>query len=419
MKVLWLCNTMPGILRRHLGASADSGFWLDQTLTALMAQPGIQVHLVCPGSAPEKGEIQNGLTFSLFQERNPAQYQPQLEQQYRGELSAFQPDLIHIWGTEYAHTLAMVNAAEAEGFLPKTVISIQGLCGYIAKHFCEGLPRSVTNGYTLRDFLRMDNVEHQRKVFVQRGALEAEAIRKVSHVIGRTDWDRACAHQLNPKAQYHRCGETLRQNFYSGAWQYSGCQKHLIFTTNCSYPIKGFHNLLNAFLIVREHYPDARIAVCGGGYLPRSKKEWLLQDGYRRYLYKLTKQHRLENQIDFLGRLDDEEMKAAFLKANVFALPSSCENSPNSLGEAMLLGVPCVAADVGGVSSMMQHKTDGFVYPSTAPYMLAHYIMEIFRMEDAAQSFAAAAVPHARKNHCPEENLNALLAIYETVSEEA
>lgn len=419
MKILWLSNTMPGVLRRHLGTSADSGFWLDQTLTALMAQPGMKFHLVCPGSAVQNGEIQQGLSFSLFREPNPLQYQPQLEQQFRQILSAFQPDLIHIWGTEFAHTLTMVNAAEQEGCLSKTVISIQGLCSFIAQHFCEGLPHRVVHSYTLRDILRMDNLNHQRKVFARRGALEAQALRKVSHIIGRTDWDRACTFQLNPKAHYHHCGETLRQPFYSGSWQYAQCRKHLIFTTNASYPVKGFHNLLEAFRIVREYYPDARIAACGGGYFPKNLKARLLQDGYRRYLCWLTHKYGMENQIDFLGRLDDEAMKAEFLKANVFALPSNCENSPNSLGEAMLLGVPCVAADVGGVSSMMQHKTEGFVYQATAPYMLAHYIMEVFRMEDAAQSFAAAAVPHARKTHDAQTNLNALLTIYKTIAEEA
>ena len=58
----------------------------------------------------------------------------------------------------------------------------------------------------------------------------------------------------------------------------------------------------------------------------------------------------MEDKIEFLGRLSAEGMKQAYLDANVFVMPSTIENSPNSLGEAMLLGVPCVAADVGGVA---------------------------------------------------------------------
>ena len=110
-------------------------------------------------------------------------------------------------------------------------------------------------------------------------------------------------------------------------------------------------------------------------------------------------------------------MKQAYLQSNVFVLPSTIENSPNSLGEAMLLGVPCVAADVGGVSTMLR-PGEGYVYPSTAPYMLAHYIMEVFRMEERAEEMGALARQHALKTHAPEENLNRLLEIYREIAGE-
>ena len=109
-------------------------------------------------------------------------------------------------------------------------------------------------------------------------------------------------------------------------------------------------------------------------------------------------------------------MKKAYLHSNVFVLPSTIENSPNSLGEAMLLGVPCVAADVGGVTSMMDHKEEGYVYQSTAAYMLAHYICGVFDMEERAESVGLAARGHARKTHDPQQNLQDLLAIYQILA---
>ena len=59
-----------------------------------------------------------------------------------------------------------------------------------------------------------------------------------------------------------------------------------------------------------------------------------------------------EDQFEFEGFLSAEKMKRLLLESNVFVCPSSIENSPNSLGEAMLLGVPCVASDVGGIADM-------------------------------------------------------------------
>ena len=103
-------------------------------------------------------------------------------------------------------------------------------------------------------------------------------------------------------------------------------------------------------------------------------------------------------------------------KRQVFVLPSTIENSPNSLGEAMLLGVPCVAADVGGVTTMMRHGLEGEIYPSTAPYMLAFYVENIFAQGAAAEAMGAAARAHAGVTHDPEKNLADLLEIYERLA---
>lgn len=110
-------------------------------------------------------------------------------------------------------------------------------------------------------------------------------------------------------------------------------------------------------------------------------------------------------------------MKQAYLRANVFALPSTIENSPNSLGEAMLLGVPCVAADVGGVTNLMR-PGEGYVYQSTAPYMLAHYIMAVFAQEEGAQQMGQLAREHALRTHDPEQNLETLLKVYQEIAGE-
>ena len=55
-------------------------------------------------------------------------------------------------------------------------------------------------------------------------------------------------------------------------------------------------------------------------------------------------------------------MRQAYLEADVFLLPSQSENSPNSLGEAMLLGLPCVASNAGGIPDMLADGQEGLLY---------------------------------------------------------
>ena len=412
MKLLWLCNMAPGIAREKTGRG---GLWIDHVLADLRRQEDITIRILFPGEPEQQGSADDRCSYASFQNGLPYEYLPSLEEAFGREISTYTPDVIHVWGTEYAHTLAMVNAAEKAGLLDHLVVSIQGLCGVYAGHYAEGLPHRIQTMHTFRDLLRRDNIVRQQEKFALRGELEEKALKKARHVIGRTAWDKACTEQINPAAKYHFCNETLREAFYEGHWSRECCQKHRIFASSCVYPVKGFHYLLEAVAQILKKYPDATLAVPGSSFFPGSFREKLRQSSYQKYLQDLALKHGLADKIEFLGNLDERGMKENYLKANVFVLPSTIENSPNSLGEAMLLGVPCVSADVGGVTTMMTHEAEGYVYQSTASYMLAHYIDRVFSLEEKAEEMGAAARNHAQRTHDPETNLNTLLSIYESL----
>lgn len=415
MKILWLCNMIPSAVSSARGAGSGGGLWIDHVLEDIRAQKGITLRLLCPGGE-ETGRVDGQTDYALFTEGAPQHYRKPLEDRFCEMLASFAPDVIHIWGTEYGHTLAMVNAAWRLNLQSRVVISIQGLCSIYARHYSEGVPEKICRRYSLRDFLKQDNIIGQRRRFAQRGKLECMALEKTGHVIGRTDWDRAATAQINPSRIYHFCSETLRQPFYEGCWQYAGCTKHRIFSSSSVYPVKGFHYLLEAMPAILREYPDAEICVTGGSFFAHSFAAKQKQSYYHRYLARLARKNHLEDKIHFLGQLDAQRMKQAFLDANVFVLPSTIENSPNSLGEAMLLGVPCVAADVGGVANMMQ-PGQGYVYQSTAPYMLAEYVLEVFRQQSRAEAMGRAARVQAQKTHDPQKNLQDLLHIYTEIAQ--
>ena len=411
MKLLWLCNLMPAVVSEKIsGKPGDGALWVDHVLADLRAMEDMTIHILCPGDG-DRGQVDENCSFLSFHKDLPHIYTSGQEAVFRKEVADFQPDVIHIWGTEYGHTLAMMQVAEKAGLLGRTIIGIQGLCSVIATHYTEGIPYRVQKGYTFRDLLRRDNILDQQKKFVKRGEYEEESLKMARHVMGRTQWDRACTGRLNKDRTYHFCNETLRTPFYEGGWKYDTCQKHRIFASSCVYPVKGFHYLLEAFREVLKAYPDATLAVPGNSFFTVSK---LRQSSYQKYLARLAAG--LEGKIQFLGKLNEEQMKQAYLSAHVFVMPSTIENSSNSLGEAMLLGMPCVASDVGGTRDLLTHEKEGFLYQSTAPYMLAYEIMKVFDMEEKAEVLGQAARAHAARTHDPETNLKTLLSIYREVS---
>ena len=162
-------------------------------------------------------------------------------------------------------------------------------------------------------------------------------------------------------------------------------------------------------------YPDATLFVTGSSFLHKSLKGKLRQSGYEKYLASLAKKYHLEEKIVFLGHLSADQMKQAYLDANVFALPSTLENSPNSLGEAMVLGVPSVAADVGGVRNLMNHGREGLIYEPGNVQALAEGIGQLFALEDRAAAFGEAARTHALQTHDPDKNLQDLIHIYHEI----
>ena len=414
MKLLWLCNNAPGVVRSHISGKPMSGVnWVDHVLAGLRSR-GFCVRILYRGKGAP-GIIDETCSYAAISESPAHIYVPELETRFREEIRTFQPDVIHSWGVEYHHALAMVNAAEAEGKLPNMVASIQGLCRFLAEHYTDGIPENVCKRSTFRDLLRKDNILQKQEKFVLRGKLETAALEKLHHVTGRTDWDRSCVFSINPKVQYHFCNETLRKSFYDGCWDYAECVKHRIFASSCEYPIKGFHYLLEAFAQVLKTYPDATLAVTGSSFLTRGWKEKLRQGSYEKYLASLAKKYHLEGNLIFLGHLSAEEMKRSFLDANVFALTSTLENSPNSLGEAMVLGVPSIAADVGGVRNLMHDGTEGIVYPSGDVQALTEGIRRLFALEDRAAALGGNARNHALQTHDPQQNLQDLIRIYNEI----
>lgn len=418
MKVLWFCNfILPGVAKALSVEAPSGGGWVSGAAQALMQNEGVELSVCFPQSF--SGELLTGMVGKLRYYGFPCApkaahiYDVSTQKWQEKILATEKPDIVHIWGAEFASSLAMVNAFRCPA---KTIINIQGLCGYIAKHSSAHLPYRDCVRYTLRDFLRKDRIIDQQKNFGLRGKLEAEALGKVGHVIGRTRWDQACVRQLAPKARYHKCNETLRRSFYenAGSWSPDSCEKHSIFVSQASCSLKGFHMVLEAMPEILKRYPDAKLYTTG-------KDPFMVPfyrvSGYQRLLKRKICKLGLQGRVFFVGDLKEEDMCQRFLKANVFVSASSIENSPNSVGEAMMLGVPTVASFVGGTMDLLCDGEEGFLYQSDAPYMLADHVCSVFGDDENALKMGKNASRHALQTHDVQENLNTLLKIYCEVSQ--
>jgi len=420
MKVLWLCNLPTPDISEKLGASLSSGGgWIASLYDIMVSKNDIELFYVFPYGVDKetKGKTRSEFFGFSILKGKPTKYNPELEETFREYLLKINPDIIHIFGTEFAHQLSMTKAALGAGMQDRIVVSIQGLISYIAKHYTQGLSEKTIRGWTLRDLLRKDNILNQQRAFEKRGEFEKQTLSNVNHIIGRTTWDRACTNQINENANYYHIDETLRSGFYKKNWSFDKCKKHSIFISTADYPVKGAHYIIKAMPYVLKRFKDAHLYIAGRKFdTPKSIKSRLKLSSYPKHILDLIERLGLSNKVTFLGPLSEEKMIAQYLKSHVFVSPSVIENSPNSVCEAMLLGVPVVASSVGGVTDLLEHKKEGFIYQSTAEYMLSHYICEIFSSKATAELFSKNAKARAKKTHDIQKNADDVLKLYNDIA---
>ncbi len=410
MKVLWVVNQMLPVIAESLNVPySNKEGWLDGISRQVCKTAAFDLNVCFPGDVPDgkAGEI-NYYSFAEDTVHEET-YDTSLEDRLKEIIASCEPDIVHIFGTEYGHSLA---AMKAFGNPDRTLVGLQGICSEIAKHYLDGIPEKVAKRNTLRDMLKKDNLISQKDKMCLRGERETEVLRLAKHVTGRTSFDKNAALSVNPKLQYHFLNETLRKAFYTGKWKLKDAERHSIFVSQGNYPIKGLHYVLMAMPLILEQYSDAKLYVAGDNITKSSLLEKAKISSYGLYLLELIKMGNLKDHVIFTGPLSESEMKDRMLKSHVLLSASVIENSPNSVCEAMLLGVPVVASEVGGVPDLISDGVDGLLYTASKSSALSTAIIRIFDDPERTELMSIVGTTTAKDRHDPARNYARLLYIY-------
>lgn len=414
MKILWIVNTIFPAPSLAMGLKPPVvGGWMYGLAKQLSENQNISLAVATTYSGKEIKKLKlDNIEYYLLPCKDKAKYDKSLEDNWEKVCSEFNPNVVHIHGTEYAHGMACMRK------LPnlKYVVSIQGLISVIERYYYAGISKdNIIKNITFRDIVRCDTIFQQKRKFYKRGLLEKEYIKRTKNVIGRTSWDYAHTKTINPTVSYHFCNETLREGFYAAdKWSFDKCKPHTIFLSQAGYPIKGLHQVLKTLFLLKDLYPNIHIRVGGANIIKSSTlSDKIRLSGYGKYIKKIIKDNSLENNIEFLGSLTEKEMIREYLNSNIFICPSSIENSPNSVGEAQLLGVPVIASYVGGVSDMVEDGKTGYLYRFEEVEMLAILIDKVFSMQEEQLSILGEnATEVALKRHNPYTNAKRMIEIY-------
>lgn len=422
MKILWLTNyPLPAMAEKlRLPITVNEGWLLGLSNLLVNNQCDMVFCCALEGVSKDIQYRESNVSFYGISDKNSHKYNANLKDKFKEILIKEKPDIIHIMGSEFPHSYSIFEACKALKIEEKCVLSMQGLIERIAQSYDLGIEEKNKKKRLLWDLLVKDSILLNKKDFENRGNYERKLLKEIKSVIGRTEWDYLCVKQVNPKVQYFKCNEILRGVFYQNRWTYDKCEKHSIIISQATYPVKGFHILLKAAGLLLKKYEDLKIFVPSQTIYPKAMQRCrFLNSDYANYIVQLIKGYRLEGHIEFLGSLDAESMCKAYLKSNVFVCASTIENSSNSLGEAMLLGMPIVSSYVGGLGSMMTHGKEGFFFPLQEEYMLAAYIEILFEDINLAVKLGEQSHKRAVKTHDADKNTKDIMECYNHLCQEA
>ena len=409
MRVLWLSNVpFPDICKElNISTPVVGGWMYAGAVSLLKANNDIKLAVVCGYSGTKIKHITDyQIEYFLFPNSKNLKL---LESSFIEINQIFNPDISHLHGTEYIHSLAYTNIADKS----KLVVSIQGLVSVYASYYFGGISEmQIKKEITFRDIIRNDSLFQQKLKMEERGNNEVLLLKKIKHVIGRTTWDYANVWALNLDFNYHFCNESLRSGFYKKKWMYESCELHTIFLSQAHYPIKGLHQVIKAVSIVLKHFPKVKVYVAGNNFVSKPKYK---RNGYASYINNLMDEYNVRKQFVFLGTLNEKEMIEQYLKANIFICPSMIENSPNSVGEAQLLGTPCIASYVGGTMDMIENEETGLLYRFEEYTKLAECIYTLFSDRLLCNEISRKGRLIAKKRHDSIKNARNLINIYQTI----
>ena len=402
MKILWFSSTPSNFTAQSRGY--NGGGWVSSLEPEVSSHDGVELGIAFPHSSSIGKTKVDGVTYypmrrsrSLFVKvdrffRISRQDRIELEL-CKQVIDDFKPDIIQVFGTESSFGL-IANETD----IP-VVIHLQGL-------IAPSLNAWVPPGYRMLDYALRGSKNPIRIALGLRALAfnrhaatrEREIMRSCKAFLGRTDWDRAFVSLYAPQAQYFKCWETLRPCFYEpGDWN---PPTKPVFISTISGPLYKGHDMV---------LKTAR-TLKGSGLDGFTWKVFGIDN--LRFAERKTGIRASDVGVVPAGIATAEQLRAALLSSSVYVHPSYIDNSPNSLCEAQVLGVPVVATNVGGVFSLFSADRSRCLIPANDPLMAADRIKMALTDPMSFTSNRESCLVR----HSPSQIANRLVSIWHQVA---
>lgn len=421
MRVLWLSPT-PGLLNESFGTGGYGGSgWVGALQHLFMSvSKGDTLGIVFPSIIKSNPTIQDGVHYYPILRNSKSQMQKILYyyggyedinykeyvEDIQEVINDFNPDVIHLFGLENPFSTILGHTEKP------VVVHLQGILGPYDNAF---FPQDInSNSFiwppTVREWVWRNGYRFAKKELHILAIKEAELFKRTKFFMGRTAFDYQVSQLMSPSSLYFKVNEALRPSFYLNAGKWNHSSKKFIITSTISETVyKGLDLILKtAALLKKETKIEFEWQVVG------IKNSSSLVRFFEHFLFINSS----DVNVRYLGVLTAEQIAEHCLQSSVYVHPSYIDNSPNSVCEAQLLGMPVIATNVGGVSSLIEIKISGLLVPANAPYELAYWIKTIHDDSSFAALIGRNAFESASVRHDKDTIIRDLFAAYNCIINE-
>jgi glycosyltransferase involved in cell wall biosynthesis len=407
MNILWFTNTS-SLACKIVGKSNYFGGWIESLQQLISEREDINLAIAFySGDFNESKVLYERVVyypieikkFSIAERYFNFENESKLLNKIIKIVDDFQPDVIHIFGTE------SVFAGIASQIKVPILVHLQGLSWPILNNW---LPSGIEMNQVLfnSSFIKL---LRGSGVFRSYYRLKRQAFREIKNIklntlyTGRTDWDKSYIRLLNPNAQYYHVDEILREPFYHYTWAPSYCDKVKLLSTIGPNIFKGLDIVLKTAYELKK---NSNIAY-----------EWNLvgiqeNDELVKIFERIFKLKFCSLNVNFLGLKNPYEIIELMKTSSLFIHPSHVDNSPNSICEAMLVGMPVIAANVGGINSLINDGENGFLYTDYDVPELFSLICEVGNLSQNLKILIKNAKQTALKRHDKAEIVSSTIRLY-------
>lgn len=403
MKVLWFTNTSS--LFGKAKGGYNGGGWISSLEELICSDKDIElaVSFFYNGIAEKKVTIDNTQYYpitsynsklsKLKHNINYEKYDDVEVGEFLKVVNDFKPDLIHVFGSELSFGLISSHVD-----VP-VILHIQGVLNpYLNAWYPPG-----TNVFDYWRYLSLSSMLSKLKslyFFKHNASREQKVLSNCKYFMGRTEWDYAVSKIYSPDSHYFHCDEILRNEFYlTKEWKYHFSGKISILTTISKMDYKGFDLILKTAKILKD--------------IIKVDFEWTVF-GVKEYSFweKKLQIFCKDVNVRLLGVADASLIIDTIYQSDVYFHPSYIDNSPNSLCEAQLIGIPVIATNVGGVSSLISNNETGVLIPSNDPYFAAYKISEVCNNEEISVRLSEKGRSVALERHSKTKIIDSNLKTY-------